>query len=333
MLRDDPGVRSLLSSRDPSVRYLTLVDVLGLSPRSRDAREVFRRIPQGPRVRALLRGQRKDGGFGVHTYAKWTGAFWRLISLVDLAIPAGHPGARAAAGQVLEWLESPAHRRTIRAVNGLVRQHAAQEGFALAVCCRMGMGKHRRVRALADSLLEAQWPDGGWNCDQHPDTGHTSFHETFAPLWGLAEYARTSGNRAAVEAVDRGAEFLLVHGLFRSHRTRRVGEAWLKLRYPAYWHYDVLQGLLALARVGRVGDPRADEALDVVRAKRRMDGCWRAEGYWWKPPGYSGSNVEAVDWGRGGPNEMLTLRALSVLNARDKIPVGRDARSVGLRFS
>lgn len=87
----------------PSVRYLTLVGVLGLSTRSREAREAFQRIPRGPRVRALLRGQRRDGGFGVHTYAKWTGAFWRLISLVDLAIPAVHPGARVAAGKVLKW--------------------------------------------------------------------------------------------------------------------------------------------------------------------------------------------------------------------------------------
>jgi hypothetical protein len=317
VLRDDPGVRWLLASKDPSVRYLTLVDVLGLSRRSRGAREAFHRIPEGSRVRALLRGRRKDGGFGVHPYAKWTGAFWRLISLVDLAIPAGHPGAVAAANQVLEWIESPVHRRTIRTVNRRVRQHAAQEGFALAVCCRLGMGRHRRVRALALALLDAQWPDGGWNCDPDPDATHSSFHETFAPLWGLAEYARAISDPNARDAAERGAEFLLRHGLFRSHRTGEVGDqAWLKLRYPAYWHYDVLQGLLALARAGRLSDPRANEAIDVIRAKRREDGCWRAEGYHWKPPGASGSNVEAVDWGRGGPNEMLTLRALTVLNAR-----------------
>jgi hypothetical protein len=316
MLRDDPGVRWLLSSKDPSVRYLTLVDVLAVSPRTREAREALRLIPEGPRVRALLSGQRQDGGFGVHPYSKWTGGFWRLISLVELGIPPRDSRARAAVTQVLEWLESPSHLRSIRTVRGRVRQHAAQEGYALAVCCRLGMGKHRRVLALADSLLEAQWPDGGWNCDPDPDAGHSSFHETFAPLWGLAEFARDTGDRAALESADRGAEFLLEHGLFRSHRTGRVGEAWLNLRYPAYWHYDVLQGLLALARVGRLGDPRADEALDVVRAKRRMDGCWRAEGYWWKFPGASGSNVEVVDWGRGGPNELLTLRALSVLNER-----------------
>jgi hypothetical protein len=32
-------------------------------------------------------------------------------------------------------------------------------------------------------------------------------------------------------------------------------------------------------------------------------------------PGRDGSRVEVVDWGRRGPNEMLTLSALRVLAA------------------
>lgn len=319
-LREDPAVAWLLSSKEPAVRYLTLVDVLGASPGSRAVREARERIPRGPRVRALLKGQRADGSFGVHPYAKWKGAFWRLISLVELAIPRGHSPALAAAEEVLEWLGSEQHRRSIRLVNGRVRQHAAQEGYALAVCCRLGMAKDRRVRSLRDSLLSAQWPDGGWNCDADPEATHSSFHESFAPMWGLAEYARATGEEEARVAAERASELFLSHGLFRSHRTgRRAEEGWLKLRYPTYWHYDVLQGLIVLSRFGKARDPRAAEALDVVEAKRRNDGCWHPEGYHWKPPGSSGSNVEVVDWGRRGPNEMLTLNALRVLRAAGRV--------------
>ena len=62
----------------------------------------------GAKVTTLLSGQQPGGGFGVHPYRKWTGAHWRLVSLVELAIPPGEPRAVAAAGHVLAWLASPA---------------------------------------------------------------------------------------------------------------------------------------------------------------------------------------------------------------------------------
>jgi hypothetical protein len=94
-----------------------------------------------------------------------------------------------------------------------------------------------------------------------------------------------------------------------------ISPKWLVLHYPPYWHYDMLQALLVLARLGKLPDPRADEALELLIGLRRDDGRWEAGGYWWRPPGRDGSNVEVVDWGRGGPNEMLTLNALRVLRA------------------
>ena len=309
------AVAWLLASKEPSVRFLTLTEVIGESRRGREAQATREGISTGPRVRALLRGQRGDGGFGVHPYRKWTGAFWRLISLVELAIPPGHPQAVAAAEQVLAWLGSPQHRRTIQVVDGLVRQHATQEGYGLAICCRLGMARDERVGTLVDSLLGSQWPDGGWNCDPRPGVTHSSFHESIGPLWGLAEYAQATGNKAARDAAERAAELLLAHRLFRSHRTGRVAhQEWLNLHYPPYWHYDVLHGLLMLSRCGKAPDPRAAEALDLIDAKRGQDGRWRA-------PGSAGSNVEAVDWGRSGPNEMVTLNALRVLGAAGRLRV------------
>jgi hypothetical protein len=76
------AVNGLLDSSEPAIRLMTRRDVLGQGD-SGDAGLVL----AGAKMTALLSGQHADGGFGVHPYRKWTGAHWRLISLVELAIP------------------------------------------------------------------------------------------------------------------------------------------------------------------------------------------------------------------------------------------------------
>jgi hypothetical protein len=313
----DPAVKWLLSSADPSVRYLTLTEVCGISPDSPPAAQARRALGRGPRVRALLAGQRGDGGFGGHPYTKWTGAHWRLVSLVELGIPPGHRAAVRAYRTVLDWLLGAAHRRSIVRIRGRVRRCASQEGNALRVGVRLGLGDHPGVRQLARDLASWQWPDGGWNCDRRPDASHSSLHESLIPLWGLVEYRAATGDRGVDEAVERASEFFLIHRLCRSHRTGAViSSGFLRLRYPPYWHYDVLTALRVLAAAGRIGDPRVREALDYVQSRRGADGLWRADGRWWRPAGRRGRGpADVADWGARGPNEMITLNALAVLTA------------------
>lgn len=248
--------------------------------------------------------------YGVHPYAKWRGAFWRLLSLVDLGVEPGHPGAVAAAEQALEWVADPERLAEVHAlrIDGRVRRHASQEGRALQVCLDLGLRGDPRLDALAESLVETQWPDGGWNCDRHRETTHSSFHESWGPILGLARYG-------ADAAVARGAEFLLQHRVVFSHRTGQPAHpVFLKLHFPAYWHYDLLAGLRALAAADALSDSRTGDALDLLESKRLPDGTWRTEGKWWRRPASNGSNVEAVDWGHTA-NALLTEQAEGVLRA------------------
>jgi hypothetical protein len=304
-------VEWLLGSDEPGIRYLTRRDVLGESV-AEDAAGIL----EGPKVRALLAGQQADGGFGGHPYRKWGGAHWRLVSLVELGVPAGEPRMVAAAGTVLDWLTGDEHRRGVGVVGGLARCHASQEGNALAVCCRIGMAADPRVELLARSLVEWQWPDGGWNCDPRASGRRSSFHESFAPAWGLHEYWLATGAGWAKAAAERAAELFLEHRMSRSLGSgEAINRQWLALHYPPYWHYDILQGLVVLARLGKARDPRAGEALELLVRRRLKDGRWRPGGYWWSLAGRAGAPPEVVDWGRSGPNEMLTLNALRVLRA------------------
>ena len=318
---DDPTAAALawlLFCDEPAVRYLTRRELL----KDRDsvaAAADAAQVLEGPKTRALLVGQQPDGGFGVHPYRKWTGAHWRLVSLVELAAPAGEPRLQAAAATVLDWLTSRSHRRRVQVIDGLTRRCASQEGNALAVAYRLEMAGDPRAQLLAQSLVAWQWPDGGWNCDPRASGRRSSFHESLAPAWGLHEYGLATGATWAQAAAARAAELFLSHRLFRSLATGEViDRRWLALHYPPYWHYDVLQALLILSRLGKARDPRAADALELLMRRRRADGRWQPGGSWWRPPGSTrpgSSSVEVVDWGRSGPNLMLTLNALRVLKA------------------
>lgn len=298
----------LLASEEPAVRFLIRRDVLG-----EEAGDDRAAITEGPWVKALLAVQDPEGGFGMHPYRKWTGVHWRLVSLVELAVPPQEPRAVAAAGQVLRWLTGLPHRRAVPVIDGLARRCASQEGNALAVCCRLELAADPRVRLLAHSLIEWQWPDGGWNCDRGASGRRSSFHESLAPAWGLWEYWRATGSAEARDAALRAAELFLDHHLVRSLSGEVIDPGWLVIHYPPYWHYDFLQALVVLTRMGKVGDARVEEGIEHLIGLRRPDGCWGIGRAWWKPPGGPGGGVEVVDWGRTGPNQMATLNALRVL--------------------
>ena len=319
----DPAVNWLLDTGDLSIRYLTLTEVLGRPSDSKEVLAAKKQIPNGPIVEILLSGQLADGGFGVHPYQKWTGAHWRLVSLVELGIPPGFRPAVKATDLVLKWLLGEAHLGNVPKIDGRYRRCASQEGNALAVCSRLGLAEDPRVVKLAESLVEWQWPDGGWNCDRRPEADHSSVNESLSTLWGLVEYQKATGDRECLKPIERASEFFLQHYLFRSDHTGEIiHPSMVKLHYPLYWHCDILQELMILSRAGKLDDPRTKEALDAVEKKRGPHGLWHADDYYWsmrrKPLTNSKalvSNVEVVDWGRRGPNKMITLNALRILKA------------------
>lgn len=251
------------------------------------------------RIESLLRE------YPGHPYKKWQGAHWRLVSLVELGVTPGDDRVVRAVDQVLRWLLNP--RRRTPTVAGRYRQCASKDGNALLVCCRLGMQADPRVNELAGRLVAWQWPDGGWNCDPRPEVTHSSFHESLAPLRGLAAHG---GFR---QAVSCAADFFLRHRMCRSESTGSVINAeWLELHWPAYWHYDTLQGLRAIMEAGFIGDERARDALDHLQAQRGPDGRWRATGRrYWRLNG--DSNVDIIDWGNAA--DVLSDQADRVLRA------------------
>jgi hypothetical protein len=166
------------------------------------------------------------------------------------------------------------------------------------------------VAPIVERLLAEPLEDGGWNCEAENGSVRSSFDTTINVLEGLLEYERGTGGSSAVRAARRrGEEYLLERGLFRRKSTGDViRPGYLELAFPYYWHYDVLRALDYFRRSGAEPDPRMDEAVDVVRSKRRSDGRWPLDHL------YPGRVHFDLEGGVGEPSRWNTLRALRVLD-------------------
>jgi hypothetical protein len=166
-----------------------------------------------------------------------------------------------------------------------------------------------RLDIIAEHLLDQQMHDGGWNCRRPSGATHSSVHTTISVLEGLRHYQlhRNRKLRAVRAAQQRGREFLLVHRLFRSHRTCEIIKPiFLRFSFPPRWHYDILRALDHFQAVNAARDERLAEAIAIVQSKQGENGYWPLENSY---RGKTYFELESV----GAPSRWNTLRALRVL--------------------
>jgi len=89
-------IDTLLSSAEPSIRYRTLVHVLGHSTDTPSMRALAREIRDSRLARQLLSLRTDQGCSAVdprrnrlHPYQKWQGPHFTLICLAEIGYPAG----------------------------------------------------------------------------------------------------------------------------------------------------------------------------------------------------------------------------------------------------
>ncbi len=312
--REPSGVIRWLLEGDPSIRWQTLRDLVGVPDRvvERERRKVPRRgwgarlLAKQGRDGRWARGRSSDGGL----YSpKWTSTTYTLLTLRDFGLRPGHSGARKACRILLdEGLQEDGGVSYGIWAKWTRQGETCISGMVLSLLSYFGI-EDDRLGTIARHLLREQMPDGGWNCRRPRGATHSSVHTTLSVLEGLRLYELHRGGRlpAVRRAQRRGREFLLVHRLFRSHRTGAVIKpAFTTFSFPPRWYYDVLRALDHFQAVDAPRDPRLAEAIDVVRGRRRPDGRWPLQN---RHPGRVYFDLERL----GAPSRWNTLRALRVL--------------------
>jgi hypothetical protein len=310
-----------LLAGDPAIRWQTLRDLAGAAETTveRERRKITR---DGWGARLLARqdaqgtwagGRSADGGL----YSpKWISTTYTMLLLRDFGLAPNSRAARKACKILIEEGVQPDGGFSYGTWAKMRRNsETCVTGMILSILSYFNY-QHPRVDTAVSHLLGEQMPDGGWNCQRIYGATHSSVHTTISVLEALRHY-ELHGEHSVPEvqaAQSRGREFLLVHRLFRSHRTGEIIKPqFLRFIFPPRWHYDILRALDYFQAVGAPRDPRLAEAVDIVRTNRRPDGRWPLEHSY---RGKTWFELERL----GGPSRWNTLRALRVLKWWDEAP-------------
>jgi hypothetical protein len=316
----------LLEKNNPSIRYFTLHDLLEKPETAPDVKEAKQDIMKTGVVPAILAKQNKKGYWEKPERfyaAKYKGTVWQLMILAEHGADENNDQIRNACEFIL--------------TNS---QDLESGGFAYSSSTRTGGGRHSevvpcltgnmvwsliRLGYLEDSRLQQgiKWITTyqrfddkiseiprGWPYDRLK-TGcfskHTCHMGAVKTLKALAEIPEKKRSTAVTQTIEKGAEYLLLHHVFKSsHNLSRIPKpGWLKFGFPLMYQTDALEILGILTKLG-YKDTRIQEAIDLVISKQDNEGRWILENTF---NGRYHVNIEQ----KGKPSKWITLHALRVL--------------------
>lgn len=304
---------------DAAIRWQTLRDLVGAAQPTLDRERM--KIARSGWGLALLDRQETDGRWASAESAdgglyspKWTSTTYTMLLLRDFGLQPNTKKARQACRVLLDaglQFDGGINYGTSAKLSG--QSETCITGMVLSILSYFEFDDDR-LETIAEHLLDQQMSDGGWNCSRPRGATHSSVHTTISAVEGLRFYELHRGHKLRMlrDAQRRAREFLLVHRLFRSHRSGEIiNPVFTRFAYPPRWHYDILRALDYFRSVDAPRDRRLSEAIDIVRKKRQPDGRWPLQNV------YKGRTYFELE-PSGAPSRWNTLRALRVLKWWDR---------------
>jgi hypothetical protein len=300
----DSTIQWLLEG-DPAIRWQTLRDLVN-SNQSEVERERERVSKQGWGAR-LLALQDHSGIWANGIYSpKWTSTTYTMLLLKRFGLPPKNHQALKACNILLD--RGFYHDGGINYFRSFKQSETCVTGMILSILAYFQY-EDDRIHALVEHLLTQQMSDGGWNCQSYKGATHSSFHTTILVLEGLRECEKfhPKSITAIQLAQQKAREFLLVHQLYKSHRSGEVANpAFTRFSFPPRWHYDILRALDYFQECQAEYDDRLRAAIELLIKKRKPDGRWVLQS---RHHGKTFFEMEQVS----EPSRWNTLRALRIL--------------------
>lgn len=316
----------LLEPSNPSVRYLTLKELLGLPESDGQVMTAKSNIMTNGPVAEILAQQETEGFWGKpeEFYTdKYKGTVWQLLILAALEADGADERIRKACEFILvnsQDRESGGFSYKGTANNGGWHSGVIPclTGNLVWALVKFGQAGDPRVQQAISWITTFQrfddsdteppkvWPYTRYEMCWGRHSCHMGVAKTFK---ALAQIPAEDRSIAVKETLGEAAEFLLKHHIFKkSHDLSRVSRpGWLKPGFPLMYQTDNLEILLILTQSG-YKDPRMQEAVDVLVSKRNRFGKWLMENSF---NGRMRKNIEV----KGKESKWITLNALRVIRA------------------
>ena len=312
----------LLGKDQPSIRYLTLTQLLGRPEKDSDVKQTKDDITKFGWAKDILDRQLPTGSW-VHEKSLFSptfaATFWMLLILSDLGLTRREPMIDKACQL---WIDHNQTKDGGFSQSGKSGGHLCITGNTARALVKFGYIDHPKVTKAFQWLVKNQAELGGWSCwnfGKPPYSKRTL--DSWEPLSAFAVYPRQKWTRSMKLACERGAEFFLEREL---HKEGARWEPWYRFHYPIHYYYDLLVGLDFMTALGYSDDKRLGFAISLLKEKRRQDGRWNVDANrpeesaaltaFRKQHPRSNDLTPFVLERPGEPSKMVTLTALRVLN-------------------
>jgi hypothetical protein len=306
---NSPIIKWLLEG-DVSIQYQVYRDLLDT-----ERPDLKERIAKEGWGAKFMTCRNKNGHWGLKFYQpKWTSTHYTLQDLRNLNFP--NSNKEIALTIQLIFDENLGNDGGINPSLNYGKSDVCINGMFLNYASYFGTNENQ-LKTIVDYILGEQLPDGGFNCEyRRIATTHSSLHSTISVIEGIQEY-RKQGYKYKLDELkkveEESREFILVHKLFRSHRTGEIiDKRMTMLSYPYRWHYDILRALDYFRNAGVAYDSRMADALEIIAGKQRKDNKWPLQNKW-------SGNFHFEMESTATPSRWNTLRALRVLKNFGKI--------------
>lgn len=288
----------LLDESNPVIHYLTSRDIL----HNPTDRKLYEELCNESSIQSLLKNSH-DGILGDtrNFDVLYRGSMWFFAVAVESGLDIRTPEILKTGEYLVNQFQLDSGGFTI---NWLPRTAlACRTGDMLKYLQRSGQ-KGKAIETGIQWIIDHQRHDGGWlHCplkgyidhiklslfnrpgnylDRETDTSTAScFYATIACLYALL--ADDSENTRKEIAIRRACNFFLSHYIFKTSQSIPIkprfgwNSDFRLLGYPIMMQYDILYGLIAIAKAGYMHDTHAGEAFNIIMSKQNTDGTWNLE--------------------------------------------------------